>query len=341
MLIRSQAVGPILSMVEARGGDVGAMMQRFELEPAARTEAQCELPIARLRALFAEAAALTGDDSFGLHTALALPRGRYGLVEYGAMSAPTLGDAVRRLGRLSALVNPASRYTLDEGPASWRFSQRFPGLPGGLGRHGNEFNVVAIVQMGRAILREAWAPRSAWFSSAPPADTAPIERTLGTTELLFDRDSNGIEIPLSLVERPIPTADAALLALMDHYAALELEAIPRGDTLIERVSLAVRGAMQGGAPRLEDIARSLKMGPRTLQRRLEAEGTPFSGVVESVRRQLAITYLTSSRQTLAEIAFTLGYSDMPSFLRAFRRWTGETPTSFRARSAAGRTRQIG
>ncbi len=334
MLIRSQAVGPLLTMVKSRGADVRALMERFELEPGALTAVQVELTVTRLRELFEAAAELTGDPSFGANTALALPRGRYGLVEYGTLSAPTLGNAVQRLVRLSALVNPAARYTLETGTKSWRLTQRFGASTDGLGRHGNEFNVVAILQMGRAVLREAWAPTSAWFSNAKPTDTTALERIVGTSKLHFGRDGNGLEISRTLLERAVPTADPSLLALMDRYAALELEALPRGDGLLERVSVAIRNTMQAGTPRLADVARGQKMSPRTLQRRLEAEGQTFAGVVEAVRKQLAITYLTASQQSLAEIAFTLGYSDMPSFLRAFRRWTGATPTEYRARAAA-------
>lgn len=329
MLIRSQAVGPILQTVKAAGGDVHALLERFALSSSALTSIQTELELASLRQLFDDAAALCRDADFGVRTALNLPRGRYGLVEYGTFSAPTLGDAVRRLVRLSALVNPAARYELEERRTAWRLTQRYPPSADGLGRHGNEFNVVAIVQMGRAVLREAWAPSSAWFSNPKPKDTGALQKALGTSKLIFGADGNGIELPLSLVSRPVPTADAALLALMDRYAEQELAALPRGDDVVERTAHAIRHALHAGPPRMGDIALRLKMSSRTLQRRLASEGSTFASVLESVRHQLALHYVQNTAAPLAEVAFTLGYADMPSFLRAFKRWTNRRPRDFR------------
>jgi AraC-like DNA-binding protein len=329
VLIRSQAVAPILHAVKAAGGDPTTLIARFSLPRDAATATQVELELEALRGLFHEAAALTKDEGFGVTLALNLPRGRYGLVEYGTFSAPTLGDAVRRLVRLSALVNPASRYELTEGRASWSLTQRFPPFPDALGRHGNEFNVVAIVQMGRAVLRERWAPTAAWFANPRPRDPKALEAALGTTALRFDATGNGVELPVELVRRVVPTADPALLELLDRYAEQELAALPRGPDFVERTAHAIRDSLHEGAPRVEVVAKRLKVAPRTLQRRLTTDGTSFATVLEQVRHQLALHYVTQSKAQLAEVAFTLGYADMPAFLRAFKRWTGRKPSDLR------------
>ncbi|MBL8937912.1 MAG: AraC family transcriptional regulator ligand-binding domain-containing protein [Archangium sp.] len=336
MTIRSQAVGPLLQAVKASGADEVAFARRFGLAPSAATAVQVELELATLRTLFVEAAAVCRAEDFGVQLALNLPRGRYGLVEYGTFSAPTLGAAVKRLVRLSALVNPGARYELDELRASWRLTQRFPPWRDGLGRHGNEFNVVAIVQMGRAVLRERWAPSKAWFSNAKPADTSALEKAMGTNQLRFDADGNGIELPASLLAREVPTADAALLALMDKYAEQELAALPRGDDIVSRTAHALRDELHAGAPRISTTASRLKLSSRTLQRRLEQAGTSFAEVLESVRHQVALHYVNETNAPLAEVAFTLGYADMPSFLRAFKRWTGKRPSELRGSSLSRR-----
>lgn len=330
MLIRSQAVAPILLTVKAKGHDVAALLERFDLPESALSSLHSELELDTLRALFVAAAELLGDSAFGVNLALALPKGRYGLVEYGTASAPTLGDAMRRLVRLSALVNPAARYELTEGRTSWSLTQRYPPFADGLGRHGNEFNVVAIVQMGRGVLRERWAPRSAWFSNARPADTSALEAVLGGCPMRFDADGNGIELPLELVQRVVPTADPALLALLDRYAEQELAALPKGNDVLERTAHAVRDCLHAGPPRVEEVAKKLKLSPRTLQRRLADEGSSFAKVLEQVRHRLALHYVTQSKAPLAEVAFTLGYADMPAFLRAFKRWTGTRPSELRS-----------
>ncbi len=76
------------------------------------------------------------------------------------------------------------------------------------------------------------------------------------------------------------------------------------------------------------------MSPRTLQRRLQAEGTTFQDVLSSTRESLARHYLGRTGVATGEIAFLLGYEDPGSFHRAFRDWTGQTPGT--ARTTAGR-----
>jgi len=71
------------------------------------------------------------------------------------------------------------------------------------------------------------------------------------------------------------------------------------------------------------------MSPRTLQRKLAAEDTTFRKLVETVRQELAVSYLADARFTLVEISYLIGFSEQSSFSRAFKRWTGSTPQEFR------------
>jgi AraC-like DNA-binding protein len=89
-----------------------------------------------------------------------------------------------------------------------------------------------------------------------------------------------------------------------------------------------------GEPSQEDVAGALKMSARSLQRRLIDEGTSYARILDDTRRGLAITYITQSRYSVGEIGYLLGFSGAPSFVRAFRRWTGVAPTAYRAARAA-------
>jgi AraC-like DNA-binding protein len=86
-----------------------------------------------------------------------------------------------------------------------------------------------------------------------------------------------------------------------------------------------------GFPSLKTTARVLHLSPRTLHRRLIAEGTSFRELLEDARRSLALEYLRSNRLSIEEIAFTLGYADLANFRRAFRRWEGMPPSEYRAK----------
>jgi AraC-like DNA-binding protein len=88
-------------------------------------------------------------------------------------------------------------------------------------------------------------------------------------------------------------------------------------------------------PTIKRVAPRLGMSTRTMQRRLYEWGHSFEQIVDETRRDLAIARLTSGNESITEIAFGLGYSDLAHFTRAFRRWTGEAPREF----VASRRRQ--
>lgn len=103
---------------------------------------------------------------------------------------------------------------------------------------------------------------------------------------------------------------------------------PRTDFAVG-VRSAVFHVLSEGIPTLSTIATELGIGARTLQRRLSESGHSFQGIVDGVRRQLAQQLLRETDYSLAEIAFLTGFSEQSGFTRAFKRWEGQTPRSYR------------
>ena len=100
--------------------------------------------------------------------------------------------------------------------------------------------------------------------------------------------------------------------------------------LVVEVERAIAEQLGAGSVTLETVASGLGISPRTLSRRLAAEGTSFFQLLEGLRISLSKSYLRDSNLVLAEIAFLLGYSGLGSFNDAFKRWTGHSPGQFRA-----------
>jgi AraC-like DNA-binding protein len=92
----------------------------------------------------------------------------------------------------------------------------------------------------------------------------------------------------------------------------------------------VTGLLGMGEVTMRKTARRLGMSVATLRRRLESEGTTFRDIVEDMRKRLAERYLASREPAVSEIAFLLGFADVASFDRAFKRWMGVSPTKYRA-----------
>ena len=110
--------------------------------------------------------------------------------------------------------------------------------------------------------------------------------------------------------------------------------IKTDDSVIRKVKLLLMSRIDRGPCELAEVARSLYMSVRTLQRRLAKEASSFSATVDSLRRELCLHHLEKENSALAEIAYVAGFSDTSALTRAVRRWTGQTPLAFR-RSHAG------
>ncbi len=106
--------------------------------------------------------------------------------------------------------------------------------------------------------------------------------------------------------------------------------------LAGRVRRAVTDTLSQGVPTLSAIASELGVGPRTLQRRLSASGHSFQGIVDMARKDLAQRLLQETELCLAEIAFLTGFSEQSGFTRAFKRWAGQTPRSYRPETSSAR-----
>ena len=89
--------------------------------------------------------------------------------------------------------------------------------------------------------------------------------------------------------------------------------------------------LPNGAQSQAEVARQLGLSTRALQRRLAAESTSYGALVDGTRRELALAYLREARHSMTDIGYLLGFSGAASFTRAFRRWTGKTPSEYQRR----------
>jgi AraC-like DNA-binding protein len=106
---------------------------------------------------------------------------------------------------------------------------------------------------------------------------------------------------------------------------------PREDSLIERFRALTKDELKGGDASLEVLAARLGMSARTLQRKLRALGTSHQELLDEMRKALAVRYLAEPDVAVCEVAYLLGFSESSAFHRAFKRWTGTTPSEFRKR----------
>jgi AraC-like DNA-binding protein len=145
-------------------------------------------------------------------------------------------------------------------------------------------------------------------------------------------------IERDFMHRQVPAADGHLYPILKRYIdSVAAAATPREDQFLSAARTAVAECMRDGRCKLGGVAKKLAISPRSLQRRLEEYGTDFNALVSETRQRFAVEYLKNPGNTMTEVAFLLGYSEVSAFNRAFKRWTGTTPMQHRRKHVEGKT----
>ena len=134
---------------------------------------------------------------------------------------------------------------------------------------------------------------------------------------------------------PLRRRDPVLRSLLETHANEIVARLPRREGLALEVQRALAARVAGGNTGINALAREFAMSPRTLQRRLAAEGLSYQELREDARKEAAGRYLTESILTINEVAYIVGYSESAPFYRAFKRWYGMTPEAFRQKQRNG------
>jgi AraC-like DNA-binding protein len=324
--ISSPLVPAIVRRAGSLGLDVGALALRFGLPADAATldevTVAADLPEELLRAV-ARAGAGPG---VALAVATELFARRLKLAELAVRATGDVRGALRALARWVPLVHEGLQAELEEGePARWVL--RTPRRPRGVGAHVHELALAWALHHVRAGAGPV-APGGVWFAHARPPELGPVHDFFETTDVLFGCEDSGLALARPDLDRPMRLADVHSAQTLAPLVDAELAARPQGSSLAERVAALVAASLPGCTD-VEEVARAMHMSARTLQRRLEQEQTRFGEVLDQARLGVARRLLADRSLTMADVAARVGFSDVATFSRAFKRWTGQPPGQWR------------
>jgi AraC-like DNA-binding protein len=306
----------------------GRVLAEFGIEVDRLADVDARVPTAALTALLERAADRVGDPHFGLRVGGSIALGALGVVDHATRFSRTVGEGLERLSRYFSLLSDDGEVVIEVAGTLARVIRR--ATPGDRSTHHMAEMVFAlIVARGRMEVGRDWPLRRVRFVHPPVGDSreieqffrAPVEFSRPFDELVFDR---------GFLEEPLMAADQGLADVLDRYAQLLVAKRSSADVLLLRqLRETIAEALPTGAFDLGTVARPLKTSRRSLQRRLSEAGTSYADVVDDVRRELALGYLAQPSIGLTEAALLLGFSEGSAFHRAFRRWTGTTPSRYR------------
>jgi hypothetical protein len=235
--------------LRALGHDAAPLLREVGIDDAILDDPDAPIPMSTVLSLIARSVEATGDANLGLHVAERAETGSFDVHLYAMLSSPTLGAAYERVCRYQRLINDRTRVELE--PRGPQATLRHV-MPGGLSapRQSAEFLLAAWVRAGRLATGQDWYPIEVRFAHPEPADTADHVRFFGAP-VRFATGENTLVLPATLLDLPCRGADAALLGLLDRYAADRLERVPRSDSFADRAraTLATESSAMGSRAR--------------------------------------------------------------------------------------------
>ncbi len=278
---------------------------------------------ARLLSLCAER---TGRPHFGIMVGQRVRPASLGLIGLLMVHSADVGSALRGLLLTLHLNGRAVVPSLivRDGAATLSLSL-FRGYTSG-GLQVADFTIAVACNLMRALCGPQWAPSEVQFAHRSPADRRPYRRFF-KAPLRFNSDRTALVFPSKWLAHRVPGANPEKRKVLQHSIALALS--QQDFDLLTKVRRALFALIVQYDVSVEGVATMLGMHRRTLNRRLVEQGTTMAKMLSEVRFQLARQLLSDTVLPFVEIAAALNYADASTFTRAFRSWTGTTPSAWR------------
>jgi AraC-like DNA-binding protein len=330
----------MLQYLEQRGAPAAEVARecgiaiRFPAGPDQR------VPGGQVERLWRAAVRRTGDPLVGLHMGETYSPGALDIVGYVVLSCATVGDVLDRLSRYARILNDGLRIEVERAGATTHCRCVFvESMDNYLARWPDQAVDTTWAGLARELRRLAAEPLAAteiWVRHAPPDAAAVGEyaRVLGAP-VRFGAPEDRFVLPSTHLDVSVRSANPSLLAAFERHADAALASVEAGATRSHEVARVLARRLKGTVPPLGDGARELAMSERTLQRALRGDGTSYQRLLDQVRRELAVSHLADPGTSAGQVGFLLGFSEPSAFHRAFRRWTGRTPSAFRAAAVTG------
>jgi AraC-like DNA-binding protein len=337
LTMAASGVRALLDFAASRGASRTVLAERSRINPAELADSDHRILFSKYVALMKAAQELCNDPALALHFGDAIDLSEISIPVASAIT--TIDEAFAQVNRYARLVvevdgvGSGDRYQLRRAAGRlWVIDARrnandFPEL--------TESTFARMVSSTRRCFRDTPFFKAVHFTHAEPPYRAEYERIF-RVPVVFASDKNALQIDEALLSnyRIPPSSRYASGVLRDHAEAL-LQKLDSSQSTRGRVEGLLAPVLHNGEATVDAVARKLGLSRYTLFRRLRAEGVTFQQVLDELRHQTALHYLSGEKASVKRTARLVGFSDPTAFARAFKRWTGGSPRTYAAMYAAG------
>ncbi|MGB3492724.1 MAG: AraC family transcriptional regulator [Elainellaceae cyanobacterium] len=309
--------------------DKDALLRSVEIEPDSPNDPSQMVSATEYYALLERIAAIDRNvTTLPLRAGAAMRCDDYGAFGLAWKSATNLRGSYERAERYARVLTSVATYELESaGTEAFMHLHRMGDRRLGM-RLSNEATIASIVSISQQVSTKEFKPLAVYFKHPAPKCVEGHAAHFGCP-VHFSADRDALLVSSELLQAPNHLGDESISAFFDTHLEAELSKLEDHDSIEQQIRSHVSRSLSEGVPMISDVAKQFGMSGRTLQRRLSELGYSYQELVDESRRRLAERLLTQTDYSLADVAFLTGFSEQSAFTRAFKRWAGETPRSFR------------
>jgi AraC-like DNA-binding protein len=326
MSVFAPSASSLWRQIEDCGIDPAPLFKKHGVQAFTPFDPNARFSSTKLNQIMAEAAEQSRDPFFGLKEAKYFLPSHIGPLGFAWLASTSLRSAVERLQRYIKVIHENIEITIKEEPAT--LVARLHSEATSADHYERDSGALAILtRMCRFIAGEEWNPTRVTLVHPPPVDTSYYFQ-LFVCPVEFDAVHNSIQIDRQQAEKHLTGANKQMAQLNDHMVVRYLASQSRGD-IVSQVKNAILENLGEGGICESLVAESLHTSTRNLHRKLNSVNTSFKTLLLETRSELASQYINDASLTLTEISYMLGFSEISSFSRAYKRWTGQSPSAAR------------
>lgn len=301
-------------------------LRRVNVNPACLTNPDAMIPVSALFQLLENSALAAGIDNFGLRLAEGRKPSNLGPLAVALRSQRTMRDALQTIQTHGHLQTEAVSFLFEEDKNLLIIREELLPSSAEPVRQATEMSLGILYRTLKALLGEDWRPQAVCFRHPPPADLR-VHMRVFDTRLQFNSNIDGIICRADILDEPLPNYDPETA----RYLRKLMEVIDMGhaESTTDNVRKLVLLLLPSGRCSLETVAQHLGLDRRTLHRHLQRDEQSYSDILDEVRGDLVVKYLTQYHRPLKDLAELLGFSEQSAFSRWFVRRFGCTATAWR------------
>lgn len=327
----SVAAGPVRGLLDfavAKGADRRALIAACAVTEADLADQDARVPYAKYVTLMRAAKAQTGDPALALHFGEAVEMADMSIVGLLGQSCETAGEGLAQMNRYGQLIvdlGLAERFRhVHENGLFWVIDSR-PEPEAFVELTESSF---ARMARGLRVFAGAASLKAVHFTYPAPAYRAAYEAVF-QAPLVFDSDRCALAVDGWIAERRVALQPRYVFGILSERADALLQKLESSKTVRGRVEGLLLPLLHTGEAGIDAIAAKVGMSRWTLSRRLKEEGATFEQVLDELRHRMALDYLAARKASVNETAYLCGFSEAAAFSRAFKRWTGRSPSEVR------------